>query len=68
MKTFVISLLGKLLGLLTPDMFRGALDAALNYIESKVVNSENKIDDKLVLPLCRVLRNAIDLPDTDGVG
>ena len=41
------------------------IDAGLDAIEDTVADSSNTIDDALVLPLCKRLRTALDVPDND---
>jgi len=41
------------------------LDAGLDYIEDKVIASENKIDDTLILPACSLVRTVLRVPDND---
>ena len=57
-----------LLSLLSKDVFKKAVDALLDKIEEHVVNSPNKLDDAIVLPLCRKARKLLDVPDDDNVG
>lgn len=46
------------------DMKKWA-DAGIDLIEDSVVGSETKIDDEFVLPMCSLMRNAFQIPDTD---
>ncbi len=50
-----------LLKLLTPDILKKAVDAMLDKIEESVKASENKVDDVLVLPLIKVIRNTFNI-------
>lgn len=61
----VNSILSTLLALLTPDIFKQAVDAFLDKIEEAVEKSPNKIDDAVVLPLCRKARALLNVPDND---
>jgi len=47
------------------DLEKKAIDAALDVIENAVADSKNKIDDMVVLPLCKILRRTFDVPDDD---
>lgn len=42
------------------------IDAGLDYIEDKVEASENKVDDMIVLPACKLVRVVLRVPDNDG--
>ncbi len=65
MKNAAIQMLIALLGLVTPDILRAALDAALDAIEARVQASSTDLDDLIVLPLCATIRRAIGLPDEE---
>ena len=41
------------------------VDTILDYLEDKVLGSASKIDDVLVLPICDLLRNVLNVPDND---
>jgi hypothetical protein len=41
-------------------------DAGIDMLESAVVNSETRLDDEVVLPLCAVLRSAFNIPDNSN--
>ena len=41
------------------------LDEILDKIEKKVQESPGKVDDWVVLPLCRLIREKLNIPDTD---
>lgn len=64
-KDVAVKLLIALLGLVTPDVLRDAIDAALDVIEVRVRESATDIDDLLVLPLCATTRRALGIPDND---
>ena len=40
-------------------------DKGLDLIEDKVAASATKYDDKIVLPMCRLMREAFSIPDND---
>ena len=40
-------------------------DMCLDFVENKVISSVNKVDDKLVLPACAIVRRVFDIPDED---
>jgi len=45
--------------------FREFIDTLLDSLEDKVVKSDSKLDDKLVLPLCAFVRLITGTPDND---
>jgi len=65
MKFIIATIFPKLLDLLTPDVTKTGVDAFLDVIEDAAARSENTIDDKVVLPICAVIRVALGVPDND---
>ena len=61
----ILALFASLLNLLTPDLARKAVDAALDVIEAKALTSKSKWDDKIILPICEAIRRWFDIPDND---
>jgi hypothetical protein len=45
------------------DLF---VDAGLDYIEDYVSKTENTMDDQVVLPMCRIIREVLNVPDNDS--
>ena len=66
MQSVVSALLSALFMLLTPEVIKKFVDAGLDIIEDAVANSSNKIDDVVVIPLCKKLREALSIPDDDA--
>lgn len=64
----ITALIGALLKLLKPEVLKKAVDGMLDKVEEAVTNSSNKIDDALVLPLCRQIREVFNVPDDDNIG
>lgn len=58
-------LLSTLLGLLTPELLKDVADFILDFCEDKVLGTKSEIDDKLVLPVCKLIRVTFDIPDED---
>lgn len=61
----LINMLPLLFSMITPDLLKKAVDALIDVVEDAVKNSSNKIDDMVVLPMCRLIRNTFDIPDND---
>ncbi len=59
---YVVSIL---LGLLTPEMLKKFVDMLLDFIENTVAGTTTDIDDKLLLPLCDLIRTTFNIPDND---
>ena len=47
------------------DMLRERLDDFLDWIERKVEESTNKLDDMTILPFIKLIRDLYDIPDGD---
>lgn len=57
MKQVVLTkLVGLLMGMLTPELLRKLIDMLLDWIEREVEESEGKLDDAIILPICELLR------------
>jgi hypothetical protein len=66
MKTFftIIQILGKIIHDSGADQNLG--DQLLDTLEDFVQRTDNKVDDKLILPAIKALRIAFDIPDNDN--
>lgn len=62
----VVGMLPLLARLVTPDVIRKATGAFIEVIEDRCRDSENKIDDAVVLPICAAIRTGLGLPDEDN--
>lgn len=65
MANLIGRLVSALIAMLPKDIAKKAVDALLDKIEDAVVASSSPIDDKIVLPLCKLIRNTFDIPDED---
>ena len=66
MKTILINtFLQALLALLDGPVIKRGLDALLDAVEDAVVESENRVDDVIVLTLVQKIREELDIPDND---
>ena len=65
MKDLLLKLLPMLMSLVTPEVLKKGIDALLDVIETACIGSANKIDDAVVLPLCKLIRSTLDIPDND---
>jgi hypothetical protein len=54
-----------LLAALQPEVLKKAVDGLLDIIEDAVAASENKVDDQVVLPMCKLIRTTFNIPDED---
>ena len=61
----VIQLFTIILSQLKPETLKEVVDKGLDIIEDKVAQSPNKVDDAIVLPLCKKVREAFNIPDED---
>ena len=56
-----------LFAVLTPEVLKSFVDAGLDAIEDAVAESENKVDDRIVLPMCKLIRNTFGIDDNDPI-
>ena len=47
------------------DELKAMMDWGLDFIEDYVLGSASKIDDALILPVCSMIRVALEIPDED---
>lgn len=60
------NLVNILLPMLTPEVVKQGLDAFFDVVEDALNKSETKYDNYVVLPVIKILRNALDVPDNDN--
>lgn len=48
-----------------PAIMKNFADAILDWVENQVLGSASEIDDKLILPICAMIREAYDIEDDD---
>lgn len=69
MKAKIVSMLiGMLLDVIAKHggvLFKEVLDAVLDAIENAVLGSASTVDDAIVIPICDMIRKALDVPDND---
>jgi uncharacterized protein YeeX (DUF496 family) len=63
----IVMLLTNLLGIVTPDMLKSAIDSVLDVVENAIASTETKTDDAVLLPLVTLVRTTFDIPDRDPV-
>jgi hypothetical protein len=61
----IVKVISMLLSLLTPELLKAFADMVLDFAEECVIGTASKVDDKLILPICDLLRAAFDIPDND---
>ena len=66
MKEQMLSLaIQMLLKVITEDMLKDVADMILDFVEDKVKDSSNTLDDMTVLPVVAVIRKTFGIPDND---
>ena len=64
MKAQLISMLtSALLSMLTPELLKKFADMVLDFAENYVTGTASTIDDKIVLPICDMIRSTFDIPE-----
>jgi hypothetical protein len=61
----LVKIVGLFLSFVDESVLRKFADMVLDFIEDAVADSENEIDDTLVLPLCKMIRKTFNIPDND---
>ena len=64
-KNLLTMLINYLLGVLSPETLKKFADKVLDFVEDHVASTETELDDKIVLPICRAIRNAFGIEDND---
>lgn len=65
MKAMLVTVISTLAGALPIAVLKKAADAFLDVIEDEVKASKTKLDDIFVLPLCKIVRATLRIPDND---
>uniref|UniRef100_A0A6M3IN39 Uncharacterized protein n=1 Tax=viral metagenome TaxID=1070528 RepID=A0A6M3IN39_9ZZZZ len=69
MKAKIVSmLLGMLLDVIQQHggkLMGQVVDGILDAIESAVLGSSSTVDDAIVIPICNMIRTALNVPDND---
>ncbi len=67
MKTLIIKkLLEIILATASEVIIKAIAEAIIDVVRAKVIESENQIDDMIVLPLLDKVEDAFELDDDDG--
>ena len=61
----IAMLIGMAVKRMDGDSFKKFADMALDFVEDYVAKSATPYDDAVMLPLCKTIRTAFDIPD-DG--
>lgn len=64
-KAMLQAIVALLAQVMTKENLKLVADAMLDVVEDVVAKSDNTIDDQLVLPAVRKIREAFDIPDND---
>lgn len=66
MKEQMLSLaIQMLLKVVSEEMLKDVADMILDFVEDKVADSSNTLDDMTVLPVVAVIRKTFNIPDND---
>ena len=66
MNSLITQIVTMILSLLTKEQGKKLLDKLFDWIEDMVADTENKIDDAVILPLVNKARDILDVPDNDN--
>ena len=65
MVKIIVSLIPHLLAMLPKDIVKSGIDKLLDVVEDAVEKSETQLDNAMVLPICKLIRTSLDIPDND---
>ncbi len=69
MNSIVAYLIGQLVklivGTLTPELLKKFGDMVLDFVENYVEGTASEVDDRIVLPVAKALRDVLNIPDDD---
>ena len=66
MNTRLLEMLVSLVGLMADEkLLKEFADLVLDWAEDTAVKSTNKLDDKIVLPICAKIRSTFGVADND---
>ena len=64
MKTSVIvTLIGSIIRLLTPNLIEEYALLTIDFVEEKIMDTEMKIDNMVILPITKLIRKLLEKPD-----
>jgi len=63
--TIIAKLIELLLGMLSPELLKRAVDMILDIFEDMIAETENQLDDKIILPILGMIRETFNIPDED---
>ena len=66
-KWMIAKLIQVLLSMLTPELLKIFADKVLDFAEDYVLGTKSTLDDRIVLPLCNMIRGTFDIPDNDEI-
>ena len=61
----IAALISALFKILTPELMKEFVDRLLDWVEDRVAGSASTVDDRILLPICSMIRTAFDVPDDD---
>jgi len=64
-QTLIELLLKAVLTFLSEDQLKEFADTLLDFVENAVEKSGTTLDDAIVLPICKKVREAFGIPDND---
>jgi len=47
--------------MLTPELMRKFIDVLIDFVEKEVKGSKSSLDDKIVLPICSIIRETFNV-------
>ena len=61
----ITQLIKVIMSVLTPELMRRFADMVLDFVENYVEGTKSTVDDRIVLPLCNLIRTTFDIEDNE---
>ena len=61
----ITQLIKVIMSMLTPELMRRFADMVLDFVENYVEGTKSTVDDRIVLPLCNLIRTTFDIEDNE---
>ena len=61
----ITQLIKVIMSMLTPELMRRFADMVLDFVENYVEGTKSTVDDRIVLPICNLIRTTFDIEDNE---
>ena len=61
----ITQLIKVIMSMLTPELMRRFADMVLDFVENYVEGTKSTVDDRIVLPICNLIRTTFNIEDNE---